>query len=681
MKFINPQFLWAFGVLLIPIIIHLFNFRRFKRVVFPNLRFLEEVQLKTKNRQELKKYLVLASRLLALSFLVMAFAGPFIPGNDEGKSTAGNVLSVYIDNSFSMNAEGKDGELLEVAKNRARKIVAAYGETDRFQLLTNDFEGRHQRAVSKENFLTWVDEVAYSSKSRKLSEVYERQKNQLLKEGGDLDRLIAFQISDFQNETSDIDAYQADSLVAVYFVPLEANERNNISIDSAWFTMPYVRLGESAELNVRLSNRGNNKIDNGTVILELNGSQKGLASYDLESNTSIDLKIQFVVDQEGWNKAMLSIQDFPVVFDDKLYFSFKARNESKVLLVVDEVTDSKNIQSVYQTEPFFKLDVQESGNLDYSSFKLYDVIILAGIKEVGSGLSAEITQFVLNGGSLVFFPAKEETTTASNLFSELDLPLLGSLRKVQDEISQISLEHPIYQSVIEKANEQMPKPGLFSLYPWQNRPSGIEQLLSTRDGQSVLALFQRGKGKVYFFSIHPGLEHSGLSRHFLFPSTLLQIGFRSMPGQSIYYRIGCDWIVPIDLDLPGKEEIMELNSESGVYIPELVSRENKRFLQLSSNLQQAGNYDLRKRGETEVLQSLSLNFERLESGTMQLSNDELLALVPPGLKSNIIDVQTDSLSKTIRELDSGTQLWKLAVILALLFVSIEILLLRYLKTA
>ncbi|HCS21502.1 MAG TPA: hypothetical protein DIW47_13245, partial [Bacteroidetes bacterium] len=164
MKFLNPQFLWAFGVLAIPIIIHLFNFRRFKKVMFPNLRFLEEVQIQNKNKQQLKKWLVLAARLFALSFLVLAFAGPFIPGKDDKAAAAGNLLSVYIDNSFSMNAEGTEGELLEVAKNRARNLVAAYGETDRFQLLSNDFEGRHQRAVSKETFLQWVDELGYSAR-------------------------------------------------------------------------------------------------------------------------------------------------------------------------------------------------------------------------------------------------------------------------------------------------------------------------------------------------------------------------------------------------------------------------------------------------------------------------------------------------------------------------------------
>src|SRR5690606_11246830 len=102
--------------------IHLFNFRRFKKVMFPNLRFLEEVQIQNKSKRQLKKWLVLASRLLALTFLVLAFARPFIPGKDQGKAASGNVLSIYIDNSFSMNAEGTEGELLETAKNRAREL-------------------------------------------------------------------------------------------------------------------------------------------------------------------------------------------------------------------------------------------------------------------------------------------------------------------------------------------------------------------------------------------------------------------------------------------------------------------------------------------------------------------------------------------------------------------------------
>jgi hypothetical protein len=46
----------------------------------------------------------------------------------------------YIDNSFSMESVGTNGQLLDEAKRKAHEIAAAYSAADRFQLLTNDFE-------------------------------------------------------------------------------------------------------------------------------------------------------------------------------------------------------------------------------------------------------------------------------------------------------------------------------------------------------------------------------------------------------------------------------------------------------------------------------------------------------------------------------------------------------------
>ncbi|MBL0031994.1 MAG: BatA domain-containing protein [Bacteroidetes bacterium] len=79
MQFIYPEFLFALSVLAIPIIIHLFNFRRFKKIYFTNVRFLKEIKQDTQSKSKLKHLLVLLSRLLALTFLVLAFAQPFIP--------------------------------------------------------------------------------------------------------------------------------------------------------------------------------------------------------------------------------------------------------------------------------------------------------------------------------------------------------------------------------------------------------------------------------------------------------------------------------------------------------------------------------------------------------------------------------------------------------------------------
>ncbi len=77
MQFIFPAFLAALAVIAIPVIIHLFYFRRFKRVYFTNVRFLKEVK-KTSNRRKLRNLLVLLMRCLAIAAMVLAFNSPFL---------------------------------------------------------------------------------------------------------------------------------------------------------------------------------------------------------------------------------------------------------------------------------------------------------------------------------------------------------------------------------------------------------------------------------------------------------------------------------------------------------------------------------------------------------------------------------------------------------------------------
>src|SRR5436190_4688502 len=104
MQFYYPAFLWALTALAIPVVIHLFNFRRYKTVYFSNVKFLREVKEETTSRSRLKHLLVLASRLLAIAFLIMAFAQPYIPNKSNKFGGGKKYVSVYVDNSFSMNA-------------------------------------------------------------------------------------------------------------------------------------------------------------------------------------------------------------------------------------------------------------------------------------------------------------------------------------------------------------------------------------------------------------------------------------------------------------------------------------------------------------------------------------------------------------------------------------------------
>src|SRR5580693_1927873 len=99
MNFLFPSFLYALSAVSIPILIHLFNFRRYKKLYFSNVRFLKEVVQESRSRSRLKHWLVLLCRILIVVFLVLAFAQPFIPVK-QGFTGAGNkAVSIFVDNS------------------------------------------------------------------------------------------------------------------------------------------------------------------------------------------------------------------------------------------------------------------------------------------------------------------------------------------------------------------------------------------------------------------------------------------------------------------------------------------------------------------------------------------------------------------------------------------------------
>ena len=141
MYFLYPAFLFALLSLTIPVVIHLFNFRKYKKVYFSNVQFLKEVQERQASRRNLKERLILAARLLALLFLILAFARPYIPGAQNANAGKQQVISVFVDNSYSMETLNREGSLLDEAKRRAKEIASDYNINDRFQLVTQDFEG------------------------------------------------------------------------------------------------------------------------------------------------------------------------------------------------------------------------------------------------------------------------------------------------------------------------------------------------------------------------------------------------------------------------------------------------------------------------------------------------------------------------------------------------------------
>ena len=315
MSFVFPTFLYALFAILIPVIIHLFNFRKYKKIYFTNVKFLRELKQESQSKSRLKEILILISRVLAISALVFAFAQPVLVNETTKIKTGNKAIGIYIDNSFSMEGVNKNGSLLENAKKRAKEIIGAFGNADKFMLLTNDFEGRHQRFHSKEEMNDAIDEVKISSAVKSLSSVIKRQHDFL--KGGKLNDMRLFLVSDFQKPVTDFKNFPNDTLVTTALIAVNANSSDNVYIDTCWFETPVQQKGVIQKLNIRIFNKSNKAIENGTVRLSINNKQTGIASFNAEAQSKTETQLTFECKEEGFNYCSLKLDDYPITLDDE----------------------------------------------------------------------------------------------------------------------------------------------------------------------------------------------------------------------------------------------------------------------------------------------------------------------------------------------------------------------------
>ena len=244
------MFLWALTALSIPIIIHLFNFRKTTRIFFSNIRFLKQIKQETTQKRRLKKYLVLASRLLFIFFLVIAFAQPFLPAREQ--VGAQKNIAIYLDNSFSMSApvNGKT-RALDAGISFVREIVDLFPAETRFKLLTNDFAPFSNSYKSGAEINDQLSQVRLSPISRTLGEITRR-----IGEPGS----SVFWVSDFQKSTIGSEI-MVDSSWQLRLVPVAYDQLSNVFVDTVFLDNPFVIGGEKNAVRVRLRNNGPRTIE------------------------------------------------------------------------------------------------------------------------------------------------------------------------------------------------------------------------------------------------------------------------------------------------------------------------------------------------------------------------------------------------------------------------------------
>ena len=671
MSFLYPSFLWALGLVAVPVIIHLFHFRRFKKVYFSNVRFLQEVKEESSIRSRLRNLLVLLFRCLAVIALVLAFAQPFLPV-EEGVLRGRKAVSVYVDNSFSMAAESDRAPLLQLAKDRARDIVAAYGPEDRFQVLSNAFSGRNQRLVGREEALDAIEEITIGPESRPLSRVLGRQRSTLAT--GNLDFQLAYLISDFQRNITDLTP--EDSSLSLSLVPIRAVQQRNVAIDSAWFDAPVAQLNQNNLLLVRVRNFGDADLDNVRLSSTYLGQTKPEGTLRIPAGGTVTDSIYLNITEAGTGSARLSITDFPVEFDDDYHIGFRTVDRIRVLHIDGAATQDRSLAAALGLG-VFESDRVSAQAIDYGGLGGYDLLILTDLPAPGSGLGEQLRQYVRDGGNLLVFPPAEADLTAYNgLLTALPADELGPFQPQQREVASLNEEEFIFSDVFQRRQGALNLPvtqGNFTLTRYNSR--GQQPLLRYRDGSTALARYILGEGNLYLSTapLDPATNNLGANAEIFIPM-LYKMGISSGGRRPLAYTIGRDEVIETSRRQASDDIVYKLRGPGGEFIPQQRSFGNRVTLTLDGQVPEAGVYDL-VLGDERV-DGFAFNYDRNESDLSYTSGDELAAI--PGV--TVLQAESQAaLVDDIRARNEGRPLWQYFIWATLLFLLVEALLLRFWK--
>jgi Aerotolerance regulator N-terminal len=683
MKWVYPEFLFALAVILIPLLIHLFHFKRYKTVFFSSLTFLKSVEQNQKNTRKLKYWLIFTARALTFSFLVFAFAQPFIPLKEESNKTGVNVIGIYIDNSFSMTRIGVTGELFSQSRELAKSIVQDAPRTAQFVLLTNELSGSEKQTLTKAQFLEKIEKIKPTSLVRKAADVTNWWEQWLVDNKSNDLRIASSQLiylSDFQKSTTGTLPKYKDWETMLYPVKLEPVNNGNLYIDSIWFATPVQKKEAKQTLYVRLRNEGETAVNTVDVNIRIGKIDRDVFA-DIPSNGSDTVELSYFNNELGKIQGSVKVNDRQMNMDDSYFFSYDVRKQSNVLIIDGESAVS-NINVVYGLDDFYKTTAVQQNQLTESQLQDKDLVVINGCNQISANTTDLLLEFANDGGSLLLFPGANTSVGGWNgLLSRLKLPGFNQLQENGLTVRKINTKDPFFDGVFERKPEQLNLPAVKKAYRLQsNSASESIDLLTFQSGNSF---FVRGTGKynVYLSATSLDQTYSSFTSNQLFSTLLLRIGELSQRQAPYFLIIGEDGSYPIGQPR-NAEQAVHLKKGTIDFIPTVFKKRQTNFISVQGleavRQLESGNYSVISGGEK--LGALSINYNRSESRIQSLNESEIMSTFEnAGIKT--MDVRSTSgwTGASFLQLDQPITYWKWCVIFALFFLLTEMIIVYFWK--
>ncbi len=657
MSFQNPGILYGLILTALPLIIHLINLRKYRKMYFSSLWFLKNIQYQTRRSRKIHEWIILLLRTLFIASLVIAFAGPYI---SEKPEQSGQSLHLIVDNTQSMQGSNRNGNLFDQAKEKCYAVLEELEGNQRINLHYTNSENSHWNvpAQKAKNIIT-ATEIGHGTRKINtiVKEIYEKQKR--------APSLII--LSDFQKNVLQPDTIFQDSNLMINLVKY-ANQSNNISIDTMWFDTPLQIPGQSTELHILIRNHAKTEVNDLPVQVKIDGNLLSAGTVNIEPQSHKVYKTSMEIEDLGLLKISASISNNPITFDNTYYSGIGV--SQKISIIETGKNPSPYLKALYNDPQFFEHRFLPADNLPLSEINQAQTIIVHQPANLSAGLANAINQAVSNGKNLLILPRVNETTMEINeLMDMFGLPQMDKTIQDSTKIEEINLSHPLFVNAIDEFDEEMSLPYIGNYYRLSSE-NIFSPVMYNDLKQGVLFHMKKGNGNVYMFTFN------ALKKEFATHPLFVPIFYNgaAIRNKNIAPAITCNKASTIRLSNISKrdESPLKIKHANGEFIPYMYKNQNAIILAIRQNqIQQPGFYDIVLKDSTVNL--LAANHQTGESIMDFYSTENLEKQIFKSNPLSIFDIDA-----TAREILNPVQkLWRYFIIIALIMILAEIALIIF----
>lgn len=685
--FLNSLFLFGLAAMALPIIIHILNRRRIRKVPFSSLEFIFELSRRRMSKVNLRRWIILLLRTLAIVLLVLAFARPTLRSNAAlfmpGK--APKHVVICLDASASMRAERETGTAFTVAQDIAKKVVDESGGNDVIDIVVS--RGQSETVFdsgtrNKQIVKNMIDNLEPSNEhgvlSRGVDAAVEKIRSSEIKTGE------VYVISDFRESADSLRVGDDRDGIGVILLPVYREAIDNVSIDRVFTPRKLIRPGEVVRISVALSNHSRQTAADFPVELVIDGKRKAEELVSLSPSASTTITFSVSVNRWGTYRCRVSKNRDRLSVDDDRFFLLEVSQKVPVTLMRGrKFTDEGNQVAAYfyvdkalnprgSGDGEFGVTVIDEKDLTASSLPQKGVVVWTEPKELDRNRFELLRRYVAGGGALlVFLGADRKGLWRDERFAEF----LGFQKPVMREstppqgFSAFQKAHPVFHLFNDEELELLSASRIRQYIAVSGiAPDSILAYIGA--GDPGIWECRRGEGRVIVVAASPDMPSGDLPLSPMFlPLIHTAVSYlasasgsesheENLAGDDLFFDLPRTW------DRQGALRVVGDGGEEKV--PVLFEGPQAETRAMVSHPGDVGFYDLLS--DTTVVSRAAVNVDTRESNLNPRAFDE----GDMGL-ARIIDISGDLAADLQRE-RQGREVYGLFLLLAISALALESLL-------